>query len=141
MARPDDSVSLSALARLGFAELSEAAASLSELATILDQPRSVLLEAADAADPDAAVRGLLHVARRDATPLRSLLGDEQTRRRVWRVFGASEGFAEFFLRHPEQLSVLQGPVTGLPSADELQERLLASVGARDGFAESGDDDA
>ncbi|WP_337026645.1 bifunctional [glutamine synthetase] adenylyltransferase/[glutamine synthetase]-adenylyl-L-tyrosine phosphorylase [Microbacterium sp. LB16] len=141
MARPDDSVSLSALARLGFAELSDAAASLSELATILDRPREVLLEAQDAADPDAAVRGLLRVARRDPAPLRALLDDELTRRRVWRVFGASEGLAEFFLRHPEQLSVLAGPIAGLPSADELRERLLASIGAVDGFARSGGDEA
>jgi len=35
MARSDDSVSLSALARLGFAELSEAAANLTELATLI----------------------------------------------------------------------------------------------------------
>ncbi|MFK3679016.1 bifunctional [glutamine synthetase] adenylyltransferase/[glutamine synthetase]-adenylyl-L-tyrosine phosphorylase [Microbacterium sp. NPDC090218] len=141
MARPDDSVSLSALARLGFAELSEAAASLSELADILDRPRSVLLEADDAADPDAAVRGLLRVARRDAAPLRALLDDEVTRRRVWRVFGASEGLADFFLRHPDQLSVLEGSITGLPTAEELHVRLLASVGAKDGFAQAGDDES
>ncbi|UUE19036.1 bifunctional [glutamine synthetase] adenylyltransferase/[glutamine synthetase]-adenylyl-L-tyrosine phosphorylase [Microbacterium sp. J1-1] len=141
MVRPDDSVSLSALARLGFAELSEAAASLTELAEILDRPHGVLLEADDAADPDAAVRGLLRVARRDAGPLRALLDDEVTRRQVWRVFGASEGLADFFLRHPEQLSVLEGSISGLPTSRELQERLLASVGARDGFAQTGDDDA
>ncbi|UPL17600.1 bifunctional [glutamine synthetase] adenylyltransferase/[glutamine synthetase]-adenylyl-L-tyrosine phosphorylase [Microbacterium aurugineum] len=141
MVRPDDSVSLSALARLGFAELSEAAASLTELAEILDRPHGVLLEADDAADPDAAVRGLLRVARRDAGPLRALLDDEVTRRQVWRVFGASEGLADFFLRHPEQLSVLEGSVSGLPTSQEMQERLLASVGARDGFAQTGDDDA
>ena len=141
MARPDDSVSLSALARLGFAELSDAAASLSELATILERPREVLLEAQDAADPDAAVRGLLRVARRDPEPLRALLDDEKTRRRVWRVFGASEGLADFFLRHPDQLSVLAAPISVLPSAEELRERLLGSVGAVDGFARSGGDDA
>ncbi|WP_226533073.1 bifunctional [glutamine synthetase] adenylyltransferase/[glutamine synthetase]-adenylyl-L-tyrosine phosphorylase [Microbacterium paraoxydans] len=141
MVRPDDSVSLSALARLGFAELSEAAASLAELAEILDRPHGVLLEADDAADPDAAVRGLLRVARRDAAPLRALLDDEVTRRQVWRVFGASEGLADFFLRHPEQLSVLDGPIRGLPTSPELRESLLASVGAREGFARTGDDDA
>lgn len=141
MARPDDSVSLSALARLGFAELSEAAAALTELSSILDRPRSVLLEASDAADPDAAVRGLLRVARRDETPLRRLLDDEATRRRVWRVFGASEGLAEFFLRHPDQLSILDGALDAFPAAQDLEERLLASVGARDGFAGAGDDDA
>lgn len=141
MVRPDDSVSLSALARLGFAELSEAAAALSELAEILDRPRSLLLEAADAADPDAAVRGLLRVARRDPAPLFRLLDDEAMRRRAWRVFGASEGLAEFFLRHPEELSVLEGPLTSLPSAEALTESLLSAVGARDGFADASDEDA
>ncbi|MDQ0725327.1 bifunctional [glutamine synthetase] adenylyltransferase/[glutamine synthetase]-adenylyl-L-tyrosine phosphorylase [Microbacterium sp. W4I20] len=141
MARPDDSVSLSALARLGFSELSEAAASLSELAEILDLSRSLLLEAGDAADPDAAVRGMVRVARRDATQLRALLANEESRRRVWRVFGASEGLADFFLRHPDQLPVLGEPNDVLPSGEVLRERLLASVGARDGFAETGDDAA
>ncbi|PVE95556.1 bifunctional [glutamine synthetase] adenylyltransferase/[glutamine synthetase]-adenylyl-L-tyrosine phosphorylase [Microbacterium sp. TPD7012] len=141
MARPDDSVSLSALARLGFAELSEAAASLSELATILDMPRSSLLEGADAADPDAAVRGMVRVARRDAVPLKALLKEPQSRHRVWRVFGASEGLADFFLRHPEQLSVLGEPITALPTPEVQREQMLAAVGTRNGFAGSGDDAA
>ncbi|WP_435745122.1 bifunctional [glutamine synthetase] adenylyltransferase/[glutamine synthetase]-adenylyl-L-tyrosine phosphorylase [Microbacterium sp. PMB16] len=141
MARPDDSVSLSALARLGFSELSEAAASLSELADILGLSRALLLEAGDAADPDAAVRGMVRVARRDATGLRALLGDEESRRRVWRVFGASEGLADFFLRHPEQLPVLGEPNDVLPSGDLLRERILSSVGASDGVAAAGDDAA
>ena len=140
MARPDDSVSLSALARLGFADLSEAAASLAELATTLDRPRAAVLDAANVADPDAAVRGLLRVARRDAVPVRALLDDDAARRRAWRVFGASEGLAAFFLRHPDQLSVLAEPVTALPSPQELREVLLASVGSRAGFARAGDDE-
>ena len=140
MARPDDSVSLSALARLGFADLSEAAASLAELATTLDRPRAAVLDAANVADPDAAVRGLLRVARRDAAPVRALLDDDAARRRAWRVFGASEGLAAFFLRHPDQLSVLAEPVTALPSPQELREVLLASVGSRAGFARAGDDE-
>jgi [glutamine synthetase] adenylyltransferase / [glutamine synthetase]-adenylyl-L-tyrosine phosphorylase len=141
MARSHDSVSLSALARLGFAELSEAAANLEELAGLLGIDRVGLLDGASAADPDAAVEGMLRVARRDPAPLRAVFGDAAARDRVWRVFGASQGFAEFFFRHPEQLSVLEERVPTLPSSDELRERLLAAVGEQDGFASSGEDAA
>ena len=141
MARSDDSVSLSALARLGFAELSEASANLTELAGILGLDRGVLVAGATAADPDAAVEGMLRVARRDAAPLVALFREEEARRRVWRVFGASEGLADFFLRHPEELSVLGEPRDALPTASELDALLLGAVDARDGFAASGDDDA
>ncbi|MFF5626718.1 bifunctional [glutamine synthetase] adenylyltransferase/[glutamine synthetase]-adenylyl-L-tyrosine phosphorylase [Microbacterium sp. LWH10-1.2] len=141
MARSDDSVSLSALARLGFAELSEAAASLAELSTLLGIERAELLDGADAADPDAAVQGMLHVAWRDTVELRALLGAPETRRRAWQVFGASQGFADFFRRHPEQLDVLRTSVHALPSASDLRGLLLDAVGAEDGFAASGDDAA
>lgn len=142
MARPDDSVSLSALARIGFSELSEAAAELSELATILDVTRAEILDgAAGAPDADAAVRGMLRVARRDPVPLKALLAEGTERRRVWRVLGASEGLADFFLRHPEQLRVLRGSIDGLPTAAELRDALLVSVGTVDGFAASGEDSA
>lgn len=141
MARSDDSVSLSALARLGFAELSEAAANLAELAELLDVDRFVLLDGAVAADPDAAVDGLLRVARRDPQPVAALFADAEARRSAWRVFGASSGFADFFLRHPDQISILAEPIRALPSADELRRRLLDAVGARDGFAATGDDAA
>jgi len=141
MARSHDSVSLSALARLGFAELSEAAANLEELAGLLGIDRVGLLDGASAADPDAAVEGMLRVARRDPAPLRAVFGDASARDRAWRVFGASQGFAEFFFRHPEQLSVLEERVSTLPSSDELRERLLAAVGEQDGFASSGEDAA
>jgi glutamate-ammonia-ligase adenylyltransferase len=141
MARPDDSVSLSALARLGFDELGEAAACLTELADLLGRERSAVLTGADAADPDAAVRGMLRVARRDPAPLAALLDGGESQRRAWRVFGASEGLADFFLRHPEQLSVLAEPSDTLPTADDLRARLLDAVHAVDGFARSGDDAA
>lgn len=141
MARSHDSVSLSALARLGFAELSEAAANLEELAGLLGIDRVGLLDGAVAADPDAAVEGMLRVARRDPAPLRALFGDAAVRDRVWRVFGASQGFADFFFRHPEELSVLAERVSTLPSSDELRDRMLAAVDARDGFASSGEDAA
>ncbi|MFC9985302.1 bifunctional [glutamine synthetase] adenylyltransferase/[glutamine synthetase]-adenylyl-L-tyrosine phosphorylase [Microbacterium keratanolyticum] len=139
MARPDGSVSLSALARLGFAELSAASSALDELSTLLDIPRATLLEGADAADPDAAVRSMLHVARRDAVPLQALWRHESARRTVWRVFGASTGLADFFVRHPAELQVLADPGDALPGPEELRRRLLDAVGAVDGRARSGDE--
>jgi glutamate-ammonia-ligase adenylyltransferase len=139
MARPDDSVSLSALARLGFDDLGEAAASLAELADLVARDRADLLRGADAADPDAAVRGMLRVARRDPAPLAALLDGGAAQQRVWRVFGASSGLADFFLRHPEQLTVLRERLDTLPTAEQMRERLLASVQAVDGFSRTGDD--
>ncbi|MFK4850527.1 bifunctional [glutamine synthetase] adenylyltransferase/[glutamine synthetase]-adenylyl-L-tyrosine phosphorylase [Microbacterium sp. ZW T6_19] len=141
MARSDESVSLSALARLGFAELSEAASSLDELAALLGLDRAALLDGAQAADPDAAVEGMLRVARRDAAPLKTLFVQADSRRRAWRVFGASQGLGGFFLRHPSELSVLATSAERLPSADELRSRLLEAIGAREGFAASAGDDA
>lgn len=140
MARPDDSVSLSALARLGFDGLGEARSALAELAELVGRDRAALLDGADAADPDAAVRGMLRVARRDAGPLAALLDGGAAQRRVWRVFGASEGLADFFLRHPSELSVLAEASDALPSPESLRASLLAAVGAVDGFARSGGDD-
>ena len=139
MARPDDSVSLSALARLGFDELVEARTALAELAELVGKDRASLLAGADAADPDAAVRGMLRVARRDPQPLAALLDGGETQHRVWRVFGASEGLADFFLRHPTELSVLAEPAESLPTAATLDAALLTSVGAVDGFARAGSD--
>lgn len=141
MARSDDSVSLSALARLGFAELSEAAANLAELAELLGLERSMLLGEADGADPDSAVEGMLRVARRDPSAIAGLFADPRARRRLWRVFGASQGFADFFLRHPGEIAVLGEAAAELPTAQQLRERMLDAVGAVDGFAASGDDDA
>lgn len=139
MARPDDSVSLSALARLGFAELGDASAALTELGELVGRPRAELLRDASAADPDAAVRGILRVARRAPDAILSLFDDDGARLRLWRVFGASEGLADFFLRHPEQLSVLADPADRVPSTEELRTGMLAAVGAASGFArEAGD---
>lgn len=139
MARPDSSVSLSALARRGFAELSEASRTLDELAELTGVPRGALLGDLDAADPDAALAGLVRVARRAPGPVAALLADPAARGRLWQVFGASEGLAAFFLRHPEELAALRSVDHALPSAETLRNRMLDAVGAREGFAASGDE--
>ncbi|WP_243225549.1 bifunctional [glutamine synthetase] adenylyltransferase/[glutamine synthetase]-adenylyl-L-tyrosine phosphorylase [Microbacterium sp. CIAB417] len=142
MARPDDSVSLSSLARLGFTELGAAARALDELAELIGIDRAVVLDGASAgADPDAAVSGILRVARRETEPIRALLAEGASRGLVWRVFGCSIGLADFFLRHPDELDVLGEQSGRVPDATELTQRLLAAVGAADGFADSGEDEA
>ncbi|UYO98548.1 bifunctional [glutamine synthetase] adenylyltransferase/[glutamine synthetase]-adenylyl-L-tyrosine phosphorylase [Microbacterium sp. M28] len=142
MARPVDSVSLSALARLGFTELSAAAQSLTELAELTGIDRGILIDgAAGGADPDAAVAGMLRIARRDRTQISGLLADDETRARLWRVLGASLGLADFFLRHPDALDVVAETTVAVPDAAGLRARLLDAVGAEDGFADTAEDEA
>ncbi|MGO2932914.1 bifunctional [glutamine synthetase] adenylyltransferase/[glutamine synthetase]-adenylyl-L-tyrosine phosphorylase [Microbacterium sp.] len=141
MARSDSALSRSALAKRGFTRLSAAADAIDELSALLDIDGARLLAGSYAADPDAAAEGMLRVARRDASGLRRLLDDDETRDIVWRVFGASAGLADFFLRHPDELSALEdiGPL--VPNASTLGERMLDAVGAVDGFAASADESA
>lgn len=134
MARPDATISLSALARLGFVELTAASADLEELAELTGLERAQLADGLSAADPDAAVRGLLQVARRDVAQVKAVLVDPDARAAAWRLFGVSRGLAGFFERHPEQLQAQSLLRTEMPDAAELRERMLAAVGVADGFA-------
>ena len=138
MSRPDASVSLSALARLGFDELSAASAGLAELSELTGLDRAALLDGLDAADPDSALTGMVRVARRDPARVGAVLGDPGARAATWRLFGASRGLAGFFERRPEQFETTAVLRTTLPDATELRERMLTAVGARDGFAEPGE---
>ncbi|MEQ6898410.1 bifunctional [glutamine synthetase] adenylyltransferase/[glutamine synthetase]-adenylyl-L-tyrosine phosphorylase [Microbacterium sp. KR10-403] len=138
----DRATGLTALARLGFTALGEADARLEELATVLDLPRPLLTDGAGvAADPDGAVDGMLRVARRDADAVRAVLADEARARSAWALFGASRGFADFYLRHPDELSRLPAPGAPLPTADELRDQLQEAVGAVDGFAADGSEES
>ncbi|MBS1674284.1 MAG: bifunctional [glutamine synthetase] adenylyltransferase/[glutamine synthetase]-adenylyl-L-tyrosine phosphorylase [Actinobacteria bacterium] len=138
MPRFDDALSLSALARLGFVELSAAAARLGELAEIVGVAPNALVEGRRSADPDEALAGLIRVARRRPDAVATVLQDDVAAGRAWSLFGASSGHARFFERRPEQLSVLCELRGDLPTAEELRTRLLEAVGAVDGFAETGD---
>ncbi|MDR6866125.1 glutamate-ammonia-ligase adenylyltransferase [Microbacterium resistens] len=140
MPRPDASVSLSALARLGFVELSAGAEGLTELAGLTGIDRASLIDGLTAADPDGAVAGLLRVARRAADRIAPLLAEPESRARLWRVFGASAGLARFFERRPEELDALATARDGLPGPSELRARLLGAVGAANGVAASGADE-
>lgn len=131
---------LTALARVGFTELGPADRALSELAEHTGQAYDDLVLASRvAADPDRAVSGLVRVARRNADAVRDVLA--RTSEVSWRLFGASEGFAEFYFRHPEELTHLPAVPAAPGTADEFRAELLASVDAEDGFAAQGDESA
>ncbi|MDZ8202355.1 bifunctional [glutamine synthetase] adenylyltransferase/[glutamine synthetase]-adenylyl-L-tyrosine phosphorylase [Microbacterium sp. SSW1-59] len=138
----DRSSTLTGLARVGFSRLTAADADLTELGDLLGVAWEELRDAAaDAADPDAAVSGILFIARRDADAVRSLVPHGTGWRALWALLGASSGFAEFFLRHPEELRHLPDAGTRLPTDLELNRELLEAVGAVDGFAADGSENA
>lgn len=142
MSRISDASSLTALARMGFTALARAETSLEELQSLLGMPRGQWQPAASlGADPDMALDSLVQIARRSAEPVREALATDAGQQTVWALLGASSGFGEFFLRHPDELALLTQAPRELPSAKQLREALLTSVEAQDGFAAVGDETA
>jgi glutamate-ammonia-ligase adenylyltransferase len=138
MSSGDRSSALTELARSGFSDLGGADALLDELESAVGVPRAELLEGAPgAADADSALAGIVRVARRSVTPVRDVLSTRSGNRAVWALLGASEGFSDFYLRHPDELLHLASTGTRLPEPDELTRELLGAVGAEDGFAAGG----
>ncbi|WP_292835202.1 bifunctional [glutamine synthetase] adenylyltransferase/[glutamine synthetase]-adenylyl-L-tyrosine phosphorylase [Microbacterium sp.] len=135
------SSALTRLARIGFGDLNDADRLLTELAELTGFDRPGLLTLAElAGDPDEALAALVKIARRDSAAVGEAL--ENSGAAVWRLLGASRGFAEFYLRHPRELDHLHGAGGGLPSTRELEAELLDAVGADpEGFAASGDENA
>jgi glutamate-ammonia-ligase adenylyltransferase len=142
MSTSERSQSLTHLARVGFSRLTEAEAELGELAELLALDREELIgPASRTADPDAAVSALTRIARRDAASVRALHGDAGGWRALWALLGASTGFADFYLRHPEELAHLVGVGLRLPTDEEMRAALRDAVGAEDGFAADASDAA
>jgi glutamate-ammonia-ligase adenylyltransferase len=141
MTASERSGSLTALARLGFGRLSEAEALLAELAVSGLTREAVVEGASYAADPDEALTALARLVRRDAGAVRALAEDSQSWRVLWALMGASTGFGDFFLRHPEELASLSEAGTALPSREQLRDELLEAVGADEGFAADGSEAA
>lgn len=142
MSSGDRSTSLTALARSGFARLGEADALLDELGGLIGAPREELTDAASrVADPDEALLALTRIARRDAAAVSSVREDAAGWAALWRLTGASVGFAEFYLRHPPELAHLRGAGFALPSDDALRADLLDAIDSADGFAAQGDEGA
>jgi glutamate-ammonia-ligase adenylyltransferase len=123
---PQQHFTLTELARAGFIELSSAKAGLAELEDAIHADARGLVDAfSTAGDPDAALTGLLVLARSAPDQVAPLLHDERVGARVVRLFGASTGLAEFFQRHPLELAALQEPLRVLPGVAELR----ADIGA------------
>jgi glutamate-ammonia-ligase adenylyltransferase len=137
MSANERSQSLTALARLGFADLTRADALNGELIELTGLSRDSILGAASvAADPDAALDALVRIARRDADAVSVTLTDPFGSRALWALVGASSGFADFYVRQPGELTHLSTPPR-LPTDDELRRELLDAVEARGGFAAAG----
>jgi glutamate-ammonia-ligase adenylyltransferase len=148
-------LTLTELVRAGFVDLAEVRVRLDEVAQLgaagpaglagpagpLTDTRNLLPLLSGTASPDAALVALVTLLRQGSAELFELLRSPAAARRLVKVVGASSGLSEFFLRHPEELSVLATPLDVLPSVDDLVNDLLDSVGARDGFSDLVDDAA
>ncbi|WP_040164292.1 bifunctional [glutamine synthetase] adenylyltransferase/[glutamine synthetase]-adenylyl-L-tyrosine phosphorylase [Microbacterium gorillae] len=142
MATSARSGSLTDLARRGFSELSAANEMLDELATATGLSReTILVSAPEAADPDAALRAIMRVVRRDGDRARADRLTADSIANLWRTLGASDGLADFAYRHPEQLVLLAGVPSALPEEGEMADVFTAALGIVDGFAASGDESA
>lgn len=102
MTSGDRSTALTALARTGFSRLAEADSLLGELEESVGVGRADAMQLAQrVADPDRALLSILQVARRDRDAVRTTAADAGAWRALWDLAGASDGFAEFYLRHPD----------------------------------------
>ncbi|WP_368259232.1 hypothetical protein, partial [Blautia wexlerae] len=119
---------LGRLARAGFDDLSAAAARLASLATLTGLDEEHLLVAfANAADPDEALVATERLHARAPQEVAAVLAPEASADRFARLIGGSRGFADFLLRHPSEMALLQ-EVPGPPlSADEARGLLLSTV--------------
>ncbi|QEW00105.1 bifunctional [glutamine synthetase] adenylyltransferase/[glutamine synthetase]-adenylyl-L-tyrosine phosphorylase [Microbacterium caowuchunii] len=142
MAGSDRSTARTDLVRLGLSDSSAAVALLDEIAELSSLERTQLTaDLGRAADPDGALRSLARIARRSPEVVRDVLSDDAARPAVWALLGASEGFADFFFRHPDELLILVGARGALPAPELMRSELLAAVGDIDGFAAAGDESA
>ncbi len=114
-------MTLTELARLGFADLGGAAAALPGV------PGEIVPAFSSAADPDQALRRLIDLREKDAAATDAVLADPEAARRLVEVLGASEGLAAFLLRHPEELGVLAEPYSAPPTVSHYRAMLTASV--------------
>ncbi len=142
MTSGDRTTALTALARTGFSQLTEADTLLGELEESVGVDRADAMRLAQrVADPDRALRAILQVARRDVAAVRAAAADAGAWRALWDIVGASDGFAEFYLRHPDELVHLSGAGLTLPDEPTMRTELLASVGDDEGFAADATDAA
>jgi [glutamine synthetase] adenylyltransferase / [glutamine synthetase]-adenylyl-L-tyrosine phosphorylase len=129
--------SRSALARLGFADLSESLERLTGLEARLGSGEYVAVAGwpelwEQTADPDGALRLLDRLLERAPTEMDRVLRDQAATERLVRLLGASIGLGEFFLRRPAELALVLEPVVAPWSAAAYTESMTSAVdGATD----------
>ncbi|WP_298252872.1 bifunctional [glutamine synthetase] adenylyltransferase/[glutamine synthetase]-adenylyl-L-tyrosine phosphorylase [uncultured Arthrobacter sp.] len=86
---------------------------------------------ATSASPDLALQSLVRLLAVDRSAVIAAMADDDRRRPLFGLLGASEALGEFLMRHPEHLEVVRAAAVPLPDADpaELRAELLRSVGA------------
>lgn len=112
---------LTELARLGFADLQRAADGVGQL------PEGLLPVFALAADPDAALDGVLELFARAPGEMASVTADAEASARLVRVLGASRGLAEFLQRRPGELAALRDPLVEPLDEEGARLDLLRAV--------------
>ncbi|MGB3413973.1 MAG: bifunctional [glutamine synthetase] adenylyltransferase/[glutamine synthetase]-adenylyl-L-tyrosine phosphorylase, partial [Microbacteriaceae bacterium] len=119
-------LSLSALARAGFDDLTLARGRLSELVAELHFAPNHLEAISLAADPDGAVAQLLILAHQDSELLQSIVQDERSLERLYTLFGASLGLADFFIRNQSELALfLEEPA--LPEQEKVNAEFARAI--------------
>ncbi|WP_120337017.1 bifunctional [glutamine synthetase] adenylyltransferase/[glutamine synthetase]-adenylyl-L-tyrosine phosphorylase [Cryobacterium soli] len=135
-----EQLTLTDLARVGFADLGEARARLDEVSERGGpDPSDLFPLLSRAANPDAALFAVLSFVRQSPAEFAVLRRHPGAVQRLVLVAGASTGLTDFFLRHPDELVVLHEKSTALPGLAELTRDLLDSVQATDGVAALVDD--
>jgi len=131
-----EQLTLTDLARVGFADLGEARARLDEVGELGGpDPSDLFPLLTKAANPDAALFAVLSLVRRAPAEFAALRRHSGALQRLVLVCGASTGLTDFFLRHPPELAVLHERSFALPDLAELTADLLDSVRATQGIAE------
>lgn len=127
-------LTLSELAKFGFASATTASATLSKLsAPVFALLGPVLGEFREVADPDVALAALSRVAERHERGVSEVLSDAERCTPFLRVLGVTSAAESFFLRNPEELAAFE--CSGLPSNDELMSAF--AVVLEDDPAEAG----
>lgn len=123
-------LSLTELAKAGFADLSGSREIISELGRVHGVGKEAILEAVTGvADPDRGVSALEAILRNGGSDHFAVVGaDQELLARVMHILGASAGLAQFLQRHPESVTQLS-TVALLRPRHELVRAMLESVGA------------
>jgi len=115
------SSSLSELARLGFEALSETVPKLEQLVKLVgDRGHAALAAISSSSSPDRALDALIRLAEIDSKTLSKVIAKHEQAQRLCRVLAASNGLADFLLRHPHLISVFTSP-SRIPGITELSQ--------------------